>query len=208
MKLFLSSIGFDENVAKELDELISKKRVDVSIGIITNAKKYKSKEEFKESITRNTKYVADLGYSKIRYIDLDNYGDKDLECDVLYIFGGNSFYLLEAIKRSGFDKALKRIVDEGRIIVGQSAGSIIFSPSIEIAGNDFCYDQNILGLKDLDALNIVDYAILPHYEDKYVAGVRKLRETVGYDIYALKDGQTIFLNGNETTYLGGEPAIF
>lgn len=210
MRLFLSSIGFDEYVAEELDRMVPKKRADVSICAVVNAKKYKTKEEFEESVAKNTRWITDLGYSKIRYIDLDDYEKADLECDVLYIFGGNTFYLWEAIKRNAFDKELKRLLDQGQIIVGQSAGTIIFCPSIEIAGMDVQPDDNFLGMKkeEMKALGVVEYAILPHYEDAFEQDVIKMRKKVDYDICALKNGQTILVDGDKVSYLGGEPKMF
>jgi dipeptidase E len=207
MKLFLSSIGLDEAISQEIDTLLLKPRKDISIGIVINAVKYRPPDELKKKLVEYTKFVSDLGYSNIHHIDIDSYIEKELKCDVLYIFGGNTFYLLDSIRRNHFESVLRRIIREDRIVVGQSAGSVIFSPGIEVASNDFCFDENIVKLKDLHALEVVDFAVLPHYDESYLEGLTRLRKRLKYSIVALKNGQTIYMNNDKTIYLGGTPTI-
>ena len=51
--------------------------------------------------------------------------------DVIYLCGGNSEYLLKRISESGFDSELKSFIKQGGVVVGVSAGSIIFANNFE-----------------------------------------------------------------------------
>lgn len=51
--------------------------------------------------------------------------------DVIYLCGGDSEYLLKRINESGFDKGLEKFMEQGGIVVGVSAGSVIFAGNIE-----------------------------------------------------------------------------
>ena len=85
---------------------------------------------------------------------------KDIE--VLYVSGGNEFYLKEKANENNFGDIVRKLVDSGVIYIGTSAGSIIA-----------CTDMSALqNLSDLAPLNkpvdtkgfgLVDLTILPHW---------------------------------------------
>ena len=70
--------------------------------------------------------------------------------DVLYIQGGNTFHLLDQMRRSGADRIIRELV-AGHLTVycGVSAGSIVAGPEIGIAGWSPDWDRNEVGLTDL-----------------------------------------------------------
>ena len=69
------------------------------------------------------------------------------EFDVMYMMGGNTFYLLNIIRKTGFDKNIKEFINSGKIYVGSSAGSEILGNSIDVAlGYD---DNNVIEKKIL-----------------------------------------------------------
>ena len=45
--------------------------------------------------------------------------------DSIYFCGGSSQYLLKRINETGFNKSIKKFVDNGGVYIGVSAGSII-----------------------------------------------------------------------------------
>jgi dipeptidase E len=90
--------------------------------------------------------------------------DKDLgDCDVIHVNGGNTFYLLVQIRKSGFDKWIRKFILEGKkIYIGSSAGSIVTSPNVEIAKRleSKVYMKNT---ETFEGMNLVDFIILPHW---------------------------------------------
>lgn len=85
---------------------------------------------------------------------------KDIE--VLYVSGGNEFYLKEKANENNFDDIVRKLVDSGVIYIGTSAGSII-------ASDDMSALQNLSDLAPLNkpvdtkGFGLVDLTILPHW---------------------------------------------
>lgn len=85
---------------------------------------------------------------------------KDI--DVLYISGGNEFYLKEKSSESGFVAFVKEFVNSGKIYIGTSCGSIIM-------GQDMTPLQKLSDLASLSkpidttGFGIVDFTTLPHW---------------------------------------------
>ncbi len=101
--------------------------------------------------------LKDSGIEKLR-IELAN-------IDVVFVAGGNTFYLLEKVIESGFDVLIKEMIDRGVVYIGSSAGSVLVSPTIEfVAGFD---DPSAApSLKSFNGLKIVDFLVAPHYQDQ------------------------------------------
>lgn len=213
MKLILSSIGIDEKVAKEIDSLFLKERRFVTIAVIVDAKKNKSAEEFSLSVVKNEKYITDLGFSDISYFSMEDYQPSEFieklsMFDIIYLLGGNTFILLNRMNTYHFGEVLKTLLGRDKLIIGQSAGSVVFSPSISVAGNDFAGDENIIGLKDYTALGVVPYTIFPHYQDTFNKEVQMLANKEPYAIRALRDGQALFIHDDVESCLGGQIETF
>lgn len=59
---------------------------------------------------------------------------KMKENDFIYVTGGNSFFLLQELKRTGADQVIINEVNSGKLYIGESAGAIITAANIEYAG--------------------------------------------------------------------------
>lgn len=68
----------------------------------------------------------------IKVFDLhDGMDIKELKCyDVVYLCGGNARYLLERINETEFNKSLTEYIDDNGLVIGVSAGSLIFSNNL------------------------------------------------------------------------------
>jgi len=80
---------------------------------------------------------------------------------VIVCAGGNTFYLLYHMKKSGFDKLLPTLFMKHIIYVGSSAGSCVCSPDISYVKDE---DDSALApeLKDFSGLSLVNFEIYPH----------------------------------------------
>lgn len=83
--------------------------------------------------------------------------------DFIYIGGGNTFFLLKELKRTGADKILIEQINLGKLYVGESAGSIVLSSSIDYI--HYMDSNEEVKLKNFDSLNIVDFYPVPHYQN-------------------------------------------
>jgi len=53
------------------------------------------------------------------------------DADVIYFTGGNSFFLIDQLRKTGTDELLKKELAKGKLMIGESAGAIICAPSIQ-----------------------------------------------------------------------------
>lgn len=117
------------------------------------------------------KGYAEKHGAEFRYIDNSKENAVDevnnlLEANILIITGGNTFKLLDLLRGSGLDKAIKEFASKNEfVLAGFSAGALVLTPNIEVC-NLPNYDKNEVGLKDLTGLNIVNFEVLPHYSEQ------------------------------------------
>nr|WP_247601021.1 Type 1 glutamine amidotransferase-like domain-containing protein [Cellulomonas hominis] len=85
--------------------------------------------------------------------------------DALYVAGGNTFALLDALRSSGADALVAERVRAGLPYVGSSAGSIVAGPSAEPATlmDD---PAEAPGLTDRHGLGLTDAVVVPHADGK------------------------------------------
>ena len=81
--------------------------------------------------------------------------------DIIFVGGGNTFFLLQELRRSGADQILIREVEKGKLYIGESAGSIISCPDIGYCA-DMDSPEKAPDLSDYAGLNLVDFYIVPH----------------------------------------------
>lgn len=85
--------------------------------------------------------------------------------DVIYISGGNEFFLKEKGNENNFAECVKELVNSGVIYIGTSAGSIIAGTSMAELNNP----RDLSTLKnpvDTAGFGLVPYTILPHWGSK------------------------------------------
>ena len=121
--------------------------------------------------------------------------DKLAHVDAVFVAGGNTFYLLQKLTEKD---VLSNLADFARhkTYIGASAGSCIACPSIDYL--DKLDDKNQAPLLvQYNALNLVDFYILPHYnsKDKYTNGANQIEATYpNRKFIKLPDNQAIIVN--------------
>ena len=118
------------------------------------------------------------------------------EIDVVFVNGGNAFYLLYWIRKSGFEAAVKDFLSRGGVYVGVSAGSIVASPSIDVANWKGYDDPKVVELPSLTAFGLVPFHIFVHYSDRWEALVRENRSSLKEELKILKDGEAIVVEAS------------
>lgn len=119
--------------------------------------------------------------------------------DVIYVAGGNSFYLLEKMRKSGFDKIVKKLTESEVIYVGSSAGAVVAGPDIwPIRPLD---DPSKANIRSFKALNLVSFIPLPHFGNKkyskpYGEVMKYLKQT-NYEYRKIKENQGAFVKNNK-----------
>ena len=126
--------------------------------------------------------------------------------DYIFISGGNTFYLLQELRRKGADTLITEQIRAGKLYIGTSAGSIILCPDIEFV-KEMDYNHTAPELQSFTGLNIVDFYILPHYldfpfEEITQNIVKKYGKKV--DLRPISNKQVITIAGNRIEILKNE----
>lgn len=133
--------------------------------------------------------------------------EEDLsDIDIIFMEGGNTFYLLKSIKESKYDVFLNEWVRSNKPYVGVSAGSYITCPTIEMATWKHA-DRDMHGLDDLTGLNWVEFLLTVHYDEKYRDSIQKGKSNTDLELKVLKDGQALLIQNNKFELLGDPDLI-
>lgn len=99
------------------------------------------------------------------------------QCDIIYVSGGNTFYLLSELRKSHAAQAIKDAVQAGKIYIGESAGAVVAAPDTRYATP---MDENSVNVSDFTGLNLVDFFIVPHFGcEPFVEAARETMKKFG-----------------------------
>ncbi|NJJ42448.1 Type 1 glutamine amidotransferase-like domain-containing protein [Paenibacillus apii] len=202
--VLLSDLTDEEN--KEIDRRLLSLFDDVnpSIGYIPSCSDLNGKY-FKKIL----EYYNKLGIAKVDYFDLDLEYDEQtftniFNYDAIHLSGGNTFYFLNLLKKRDLVETVRKYVNNGGILIGVSAGSILTTKTIEIAGYGEDVDQNNVCIDDLNALGLVDFEFMPHWDgsEEIVNSLRNYARAKNTIVYACKDGDGIVIDNSKIELIG------
>jgi len=196
MKLLLTSAGFlNREVADTFLKLINKPAGQIRVIFIPTASRTEEEMNYVEAARQE---LVDLGINNIIILNLDHsLVDYEIKgVDAVYVCGGNTFYLLQKIRESGFDRLLRRF--DG-VYVGVSAGSVVVGPNIEVSAP---WDENDVHLSDTTGMGMVNFAVVPHYQRKEQPIVADLKERADYEIMELTDNQAVLIENGDRKIIG------
>ena len=190
MKLLLSSCDFgNPKSAQTIKENLCKPLSDCRVLYFPNEKATPDK-------IKSGKYEArltELGFTR-KNIYVANYfaPEKffDLEIDLIYVSGGNTFGTLKRIRDAGFDRAIVRYVHNGVIYIGGSAGAHIVTADISHVAT---YDKDTYGLIDCSGLGLYGGILICHYTEERQTHLEQLQALSIYPVLALTDDATIII---------------
>ena len=138
---------------------------DSIIGFISTASELDDDRWYME---KDKEDLSKMNYN-VLIIDISKESKEEIlekfnNIDAIFIAGGNSFYLLQQLK---IKNVLQELINfaTNKIYVGSSAGSCIACPSIDYVEK---LDDKLQAplLDNFNAMNLVDFYILPHYKSK------------------------------------------
>jgi len=205
MKFYLSSYRIGNEVRK-LKKLIPKNK---KTALIPNALDYsKDLERRKKGEQDNVKELTKVGLD-VEILDLRNYFNRSeklkkkiKEFGVIWVRGGNTFVLRQAMRLSGFDTALKSMLKKDNILYGgYSAGICVLAPSLKgfhLADNPEMKPYGKKYKTVWEGLDILNYSIVPHYKSNHPES-KMMDKVVKYMINnkmlfkTLRDGEVIVI---------------
>lgn len=132
---------------------------------------------------------------EISILSKDEILEKLNSVDAVFVAGGNSFYLLQQLKQKDLMDELIAFANN-KIYIGSSAGACIACPSILYLEKLDDRKEAPL-LTNYDAMNLIDFYILPHYnsKDKYTKIADQIeKEYSNYQFIKLSNEQAIIVD--------------
>ena len=131
--------------------------------------------------------------------------------EALFIGGGNTFRLLQALQDLSLLQPIRRRVDEGMPYIGSSAGSVVACPTIRTTN-----DMPIVEPAGFGALALIPFQINAHYLDADPASthmgetreerLRQFHEENSEPVVGLREGTMFRVEGDSVVLQGRRPA--
>lgn len=190
MKLLLTSSGIaNTKIARGLRDLTGEEPAKIKVGFVPTAANAEGGN--KDWLINDLLQLQRAGYVWIDIVDPSADGvdwqSRLQAVDIVFLSGGNTFHLLEQMRRTGLDEWLVAH-KEDKVYIGSSAGSIVMTPTIATANGA---DPNLKGLKNLNALGFVDFDFIPHIPDIPLTAAEAYAATASRNVYALDDTSAI-----------------
>ena len=124
----------------------------------------------------------------LNYYDAESF--KNLDIDMLYLSGGNTFSIMHRIRKHNFANAMIDYIKNGVIYVGGSAGAHIVSASIE---HVMRYDQNTIKITDFSGLNLFDGILICHFTKEREEHFKALKREGRFKVTALTNDESLLI---------------
>lgn len=211
-KLFLASSGqtrkTKDSYTDNFLEFLGRDPKEIKLAFIPTAAFPEENKDFVE-IVRNDLLTFGFEIEDV-YLEgenTDSLYEKLSKFDIIFVNGGNTFYLLDQIRKSGFDTIIEKLLDEEKLYVGVSAGSYVACPTIEVATwkNE---DTNVVKLTDLTGLNLVPFLLKAHYEPEKMSFVEEGVKKTNLPVVVLTDQQAVMVIGDKIKVVGEGERMF
>lgn len=200
MKILLTSAGIQAK--EEVFKFIATPPKETKIAHIITAAKV---EKDRGYMIREKKTLIENGFF-VEDIDIEGKTENELKKSlsdktVIYVQGGNTFYLLKCINESGFGNIVKVFLNRGGLYIGISAGSYVACPTIEQATWKH-QDREHFELTDLTGLNLVPFLVSAHFQESYRPLIEAGANESKLPTVALYDTQAVLVEDGKWKIVG------
>lgn len=205
-----------QEMKDEILDLLQKPAYDVNVGFISTAAKAQEDVDY---VRKDWMMMRDeLGFN-LEEIDIEGKTESQLMRqlsvkDIIFVEGGNTFYLLNAMRKCNFEKVVRKLLKLGKVYVGVSAGAMVAGKTIITSvwrSKARGINRNVVGLKNLKGLNLLPFDIFVHYEPEYAEIIKKEMpdpKKRQKNLKIITDQQAIFVQNKEIMLIGdGEEVI-
>ncbi len=119
---------------------------------------------FRKTYTSHFDIKADVALLTRNEMSLERVQEKIDMCDLIYVGGGDTKYMLDLWKETGIDKSIVDAYNKGVPIAGLSAGAICWFSQM-YTDYDILRGQS-QEYKILDGLGLLEGLVTPHYEER------------------------------------------
>ena len=199
MKLLLTSGGLTNRlIVNALFDLVDKEPQDTSLVYIPTAANVEKGDKswlINDLYNLKKQDFKSIDIADISAVDEKIWRPKLEEADVLFFEGGNTYYLMEWINKSGLVYLLPELL-KNKVYVGVSAGSMVTSKDLALRISQVLYGEDLERTENMLGLNFVDFYFLPHLDSPYFKELREdfIKENmkgISDKIYILDDNSAL-----------------
>jgi dipeptidase E len=224
MKLLLTSNGLSTPpIADALEELVGKPRKETKIAFVPTAgfagddKQHHEKAWLINDLNRAKEFAGSIDIVSLADLSEEDVLKRLEEADIIFVGGGNTFYLSYWMGRLGLFDALPELL-KTRVYVGISAGSMVATQSIRTASQAI-NDPDKYHTKQYDELGprgrsagraakLVDFVVRPHlnsriFPDKTGDGLQAIATELKLPLYAIDDNCAVKVADDQIEVVGG-----
>lgn len=218
MKLLLTSSGItNDTLAQALEDLAGKAFDQLKIAFIPTAAFCDPRDKgwLIDDLARLKACGATIDIVDIAQLSTDEISQRLGWSDVIFVGGGNTFYLSYWMQKTGLFEILPKLVAT-RVYVGISAGSMIASRTIRTASqaynSEHFYDESYeeygpAGRSSAKAMKWVDFAFRPHLNSRYFPEVtqekmQEIADVLVMKIYVVDDRCAVKVDGDDICVVG------
>ncbi len=176
MKFLLTSAGIcNPSIVKALFELVGKKAEDTSVVFIPTASNVEMGDKdwvINDLVDLQNQHFKSIDIADISAVPESIWRPKFESADVLFFEGGNTFYLMEWIEKSGLKNILPELL-KTRVYVGVSAGSMVTNTDLLVSISQIVYEEDLDKTGNIPGLGYVPFYVLPHLNSPYFPKLRK-----------------------------------
>ena len=166
-------------------------------------------EEYRDYVDEAKEAFAKMGFT-VQILDVSKVSEVEAKAKigaarVLYVSGGNTFYLLLELKKKGLATLITDRVRSGELVyVGESAGAMIAAPSVEYASvmDDASGSESVATQTGLDLVKF--YPVVHYGEEPFVQSTAKILKAYGgkLNLAPINNTEAIAVHGDKFEILG------
>ena len=190
----IGGVGFSPESDKKLDDFIlnHSKKIKNDIGFLGTASK-DDEEKINKFYKRFENTNSELSHFNLTS-NIIGFHEWLLSKDIVYVGGGNTFYMLEIWKKNNLEQIFKDAYEKGLILSGVSAGAVCWFDWI-------LSDSMGRGFEPLKGINLIEGSCTPHSSNierinKFELNIKNNKLPKGV---AIDDGvAVVFIDGKPT----------
>ena len=166
-------------------------------------------EEYRDYVDEAKEAFAKMGF-EVQILDVSKASEAEAKAKigaarVLYVSGGNTFYLLRELKKKGLAGLIADRVRSGELVyVGESAGAMIAAPSVEYASvmDDASGSELVSAQTGLDLVKF--YPVVHYGEEPFVQSTAEILKIYGskLNLAPINNAEAIAVHGDKFEILG------
>jgi len=188
--------------SEHFNSLVGKPSSNIRLALIENAADVYPKDN-QDWVIEHRIAIKNNGYS-VDQINLNKYlkNVSELEeelkkFDAIWLGGGNTYYLRWILRESGADQVITKLVTNGLVYGGGSAGAIVAGPTLKHF--EEADDPNQAQEAIYDGLGLTEIVPVPHIDNETYASVLEEAHTKlehdGFQTAPLTDNQVLVIDG-------------